>query len=374
MRLVAMVEGVCFVSFCPNFGGVGSFQGYHLAHLAASTKTGLVDEFPAHSLERIDPSVRESIRVAEIPLWSKPATAGAAILKWIRDHEFAIVVINNPGVLVRYRAVFEQLRRDRVDLILVQHSGMVTMTPRRAALEFATSLIPSSGMETVYVSAFTRRYWERRYPWLRLRRARVVSNGVPVPSDRIALRPPRNVGFVGRVDQEKDAELFCIVAARSREAQSGMRFHLYGDGPLTSVLRQTYSRDVHFHGYVSNPGRIYSAIDLLLMPSHVENCPFALLEAKSWGVPTVAAPVGGIPEILENGVDGIFSADRSPAAFASALEVAKAKYARLAKGCLDNRSRFSIESVADQLWKPYLGRLRHGSNARPSLLPEESTG
>ena len=85
---------------------------------------------------------------------------------------------------------------------------------------------------------------------------------------------------------------------------------LVGDGVLRSAIVEKIDRlgikdRVRFWGYRSDVISILKASDILLMPSVVEGVPAAILEASSCGIPVVASKVGGIPEVIENGVTGL---------------------------------------------------------------------
>ena len=59
--------------------------------------------------------------------------------------------------------------------------------------------------------------------------------------------------------------------------------------------------------------------DVFVLPSHIENQPNSLIEAMLLGVPSVAAAVGGVPELVTNAVSGLLYHDREPFALAGAL-------------------------------------------------------
>jgi D-inositol-3-phosphate glycosyltransferase len=75
---------------------------------------------------------------------------------------------------------------------------------------------------------------------------------------------------------------------------------------------------------------IYQAADLVLMPSRTE--PFALvaLEAQACGVPLVAARVGGLPELISEGITGVLVTERDPRAYAAVIAALLDSPARLA--------------------------------------------
>jgi L-malate glycosyltransferase len=100
-------------------------------------------------------------------------------------------------------------------------------------------------------------------------------------------------------------EVFARVA---REVPA--RLMLIGDGPDRSVAeylaRQHKIQDrVHFIGKQDNVNELLPLADLMLMPSEMESFGLAALEAMACGVPTIATDVGGVPELIDNGRNGL---------------------------------------------------------------------
>ena len=75
-----------------------------------------------------------------------------------------------------------------------------------------------------------------------------------------------------------------------------------------------------FTGFVEDIDPVYCALDLLVISSKTEGIPLVVLEAMKHGIPVVSTCVGGIPEIVENGVDGILVEPNIPRAIANAVE------------------------------------------------------
>jgi glycosyltransferase involved in cell wall biosynthesis len=65
--------------------------------------------------------------------------------------------------------------------------------------------------------------------------------------------------------------------------------------------------------------RLYSSLDLLVVPSLEEQIPIAMLEAMACGLPIVATDVGGIPECITDGVEGLLVPPANPASLALAI-------------------------------------------------------
>ena len=62
---------------------------------------------------------------------------------------------------------------------------------------------------------------------------------------------------------------------------------------------------VIFKGFVDNARTLLSGFDIFCMPSRSEGLPYALLESGSAGLPVIASAVGGVPEVIESGINGV---------------------------------------------------------------------
>jgi N-acetyl-alpha-D-glucosaminyl L-malate synthase BshA len=87
------------------------------------------------------------------------------------------------------------------------------------------------------------------------------------------------------------------------------RLLLIGDGPDRSAaeylaLKHNIEDRIHFLGKQDNVNELLPLADLMLMPSDMESFGLAALEAMACGVPTIATRVGGVPELIDNGVNG----------------------------------------------------------------------
>jgi L-malate glycosyltransferase len=107
---------------------------------------------------------------------------------------------------------------------------------------------------------------------------------------------------VKRIDVALD--VFRRIRARVRA-----RFVLVGDGPVRADAERQAAAyglgdDVVFLGEQEDPVALLSVSDLFLLPSIQESFGLAALEAMACGVPVVASRVGGLPEIIEDGVTG----------------------------------------------------------------------
>jgi glycosyltransferase involved in cell wall biosynthesis len=197
-------------------------------------------------------------------------------------------------------------------------------------------------------------------------RVAVIRNGVPVPA--LAARPAGStavlqVGSVGRLVPVKRFDLFLEVAARIRRATGGVRFSLLGDGPLRpDLLARAAALDLDgcFALLPPRPDPLayYQSLDVYLNTSLHEGLPLSVLEAMACGTPVVAARVGGMPEVVGDGVSGLLIDDSAPESFANAcLRLLAAADLRSAMGQQGRRrveAEFSDTQMADAYRQLYL--------------------
>ncbi len=76
---------------------------------------------------------------------------------------------------------------------------------------------------------------------------------------------------------------------------------------------------VHFLGQRPDIPDLLGALDIFVLPSHSEGVSLALLEAMAAGLPVIATAVGGLPEVVTDGVNGLLIPPQDPEALAQAL-------------------------------------------------------
>jgi glycosyltransferase involved in cell wall biosynthesis len=133
------------------------------------------------------------------------------------------------------------------------------------------------------------------------------------------------VGTVGNFTAKKDQATLLRAVAALPERGREVVLVLIGLGPLEDELR-ALAVELGIAGRVLFPGSrddvfaLLPAFDAFVLSSRFEGLPIALLEAMATGVAPVATRVGGIPEVVTDGVDGLLVAPADPEALAGALE------------------------------------------------------
>lgn len=155
---------------------------------------------------------------------------------------------------------------------------------------------------------------------------RLPVNAANVAALRERYRGKIVVGHVGELHDSHKGQMVILEAARTALRQyPRLHFVLVGSGCDGPAMRER-ARDlpnVEFVGWVDNVGDYYSAMNLFAFPSREEALGSAILEAMSHGLPVVGAAVGGIPEIVTPGVNGLlFRSGDADAMLARIVEVA----------------------------------------------------
>ncbi len=120
------------------------------------------------------------------------------------------------------------------------------------------------------------------------------------------------VGWVGRMTAVKRTEDLLWTLRRLVDLGVDAVLCLVGDGPDREWLEQKAHelgvvKRCLFVGYQDDVARFYDAFDALLLPSANEGTPVSVIEALAAGRPVVATRVGGVPDVVRDGVDGFLA-------------------------------------------------------------------
>jgi glycosyltransferase involved in cell wall biosynthesis len=154
-------------------------------------------------------------------------------------------------------------------------------------------------------------------------KVRVIHNGIEIDHVLSAKpgRRPLVFGSAGRLSPVKDYSLLTEVVREICKRTDSVVFELAGDGPQRAQLqtlidRYGLQRTFRLKGFVSDMLDFYRGLDCYITTSHHEGIPLSVLEAMSHGLPVIAPNVGGLREIIRDGVHGFLLTGRDPAEFA----------------------------------------------------------
>jgi glycosyltransferase involved in cell wall biosynthesis len=275
-----------------------------------------------------------------------------AVAREVREFDPDVIVAQSP-----YEAVAARLRRGRAKLLLEVHGDWSTATrlygsPGRRLLEpvtrrlardavrsadairtvspFTSSLVRDAGGEPD--ATFTTYFDISAFTGMPL---------VPLPDQPGAL-------FVGVLERYKNVaglvEAWHLVAAQLPQA----RLRIVGRGreaPIVARLAADFPNRVEWVPRLE-PAQVSEALDassLLVLPSFSEGLPRVAMEAFARGRPVIGARAGGIPDIVEDGVNGLLVDPNDPASIADALVRAlgdSALLGQLAAGAVASSERW----------------------------------
>jgi len=195
-------------------------------------------------------------------------------------------------------------------------------------------------------------------------RVEIIMNTVNTDKYRFDDRPvhtPVSVLFLGRLGERKG--VYDILKAFRSLDMSGYRFVLAGDGDIEAVRaevsRNGWQNSVAVPGWISGDSklRLLAEADIYILPSYNEGLPIGLLEAISSGLAVIATDVGGIPNAVDNGVNGYLIKPTDWQALVVHLQALASDHSRLA--CFGRASRelalkkFSMPRAEEQLRELY---------------------
>lgn len=132
------------------------------------------------------------------------------------------------------------------------------------------------------------------------------------------------IGMVSRIFFNKGHEYLIQAMPKILEKFPKAQLHIIGTGILMDDMKkivnsQNLNSSVKFLGFVEDLQKEISLIDVFVLPSLSEGFPLSIMEAMASGVPVAATPVGGIPEIIEHGKNGLLFHEKDPNSLADAV-------------------------------------------------------
>lgn len=161
----------------------------------------------------------------------------------------------------------------------------------------------------------------------------IVGNGVDTSFFRpikLVERDPNliKILYVGRINSQKGLkDIVKCVKYLVENGKVKIECTMVGNGPFkSSLIKYIYGLKLQqyfkFVSYIESKEILreyYRAADVFVLPSYYEGSPTVLLEAMSCGIPGIATNVGGIPELIQHGKNGLIIPSRDPVGMAHAI-------------------------------------------------------
>lgn len=180
--------------------------------------------------------------------------------------------------------------------------------------------------------------------------------------NRFGIKDQIWIGTAARLVEIKNIPM--LIESGKYMADKGIPFRIsiFGDGPLNNTLSELITKHkltdrVVLEGFESNILPIIKSLDVFVLTSYHEGLPMALLEAMALGTPVVCTNVGGMAEVIENGVNGLLVPSGDSMALADAL-IALYKDKGLAPRLTQKASetvtnKYTMSTAIDHLRKIY---------------------
>lgn len=302
-------------------------------------------------------------------------------------------------------AIARVLRRERVDVVhfadlkAAQHNSLAALLAGCRMLCHVRVSVPAVSLRDrlcllpvrlfLFVSREAQQSFGLKLP---AKKSRVVYDAVEPPEfDPYVVGPEVRVelgiavvrpvvGMVARISPQKDHLTLVEAAAKVLRSRPETLFLMVGDNALVPLNREHYAtvlarleqlgiaKAFVFTGHRTDVPRLIATMDFCVLSTHREGFPLSILETMAMGKAVIGTTVGGIPEIVQPGVNGFLHAHEDSAELAERIltlvndpERAKEMGARAAAGV---RERFSLASFTDGIRSAYAFVLGEGRKER----------
>ena len=330
-------------------GGIGSWIRLILAH-----PIGGIEYVPVHTLT--PDTAMADFRSRFGPPITRLAKNFLQMMRVLHRlprlvHENAVagahIHFSSRGSFQRKRLVADRLSKLATPYVLHAHSGGFDVYYERTSQKNKERIVKFINSPVGFISLA--HFWQAFYERLMTPpkpKLYVMPNPVVLPE----VVPEREGNsclrliFLGRMGEHKGSDrVLRAMAQLPAPVRNRVEAWFAGDGDIEGMHRLAQELGLEGQVYISGwigveeRNRWLAEADCLILPSRAEGMPMTILEALAWGLPVISSPVGGIPEVVRQGQEGIFVESDDISAISEAI-------------------RFMVEHPEE--------RLRMGHNAR----------
>ncbi len=216
-------------------------------------------------------------------------------------------------------------------LVLTQHGSL----PKSARLQRGLQFLAGNLKKAVAVSENTRFYLKDHYG-LSGKKVEMITNGVDIRAyernderreevkSELGLQGSFVYGHVARLSEEKDQMTLIHAFSELARRINNVKLVIVGEGPAGPALLELAERlrvreHIVFAGAQANVPLYMNIFDVFVLSSVREGTPLTILEAMASGIPVIATKVGGVPDIISDGIDGILVPPKHPLRMVDAM-------------------------------------------------------
>lgn len=293
------------------------------------------------------------------------------LLVWCAAHRGGLVHVHTTmrGSMYRKAVVILLARALHHPVLVHAHAGPGDIRAFAAALPpFARGFIRASlrrAQSIVSVSAASARAIEEAFG---ITGVGVIPNAAPALPAQTGPPPADAALFLGGFDNAvKGGRDLLDALPALLDAAPSLRIELAGPGDPPPELADLDGDRVRWRGWLDAEakGDALAATGIVLIPSRSEGLPVVLLEAMAYGRAVVATAVGGIPDLLRDGVDGLLVAPADKSALVTAVArlagdpAAVARYGRSARIRVSDLDESEIVERVDAIYRALLTGSAH---------------
>jgi glycosyltransferase involved in cell wall biosynthesis len=203
----------------------------------------------------------------------------------------------------------------------------------------------------------------------------VIPNAIELVADPTSKQSPTSrasplrLAYVGRLDESKGVLDMLDAVTLLKKQGIEVKLVVAGNGPDEARMRMLVDKNglrniVTFTGVVHEAERdqIWEQSDLFIFPTYREALPYSLLESMAARTPALVSPVGAIPDVIQDGVHGIFIPFKDPKAIAETIARLDADRHAICRMGAASRERieqfYTISRLASDFGRTYLNILQ----------------
>lgn len=246
------------------------------------------------------------------------------LAKWIHEGQYDIVQAN-AGDTLKYASISKMLHGWDATLIF-RNANTMSGFIRGFLHKSLNKFLLMKCQHIISVSESCRRDLVSLFPFT-ADRSSTITIGTYVGQTPEAQAPAEPVFLnIAALVREKNHEFLLDTFSAYYEKHHKGELWIIGSGPLKETLeasaqRLGISKRVSFLGHQSDVKSFLNKSSLMIMPSKIEGLPAVLLEAMANRVPVIASAVGGIPEVVVDGINGFCISGYDVATYVNKMEV-----------------------------------------------------